>query len=708
MKEYVQSEAAECGLACIAAISASFGATYDLRELRTKFPLSLKGMSVLDMSRFSSEIGMAARPLKVHITEVKKLTLPCVLHWNLNHFVVLEKIHRNSFTVMDPAHGRIKVSTSVFHENFTGIAIEFSKTATFREKRARRTIPLRQLTGKVVGLKRALAQVIIFAIFLELINLTAPLMSRFIVDDVLVSADRDLLTIIIIGYAILLILQTGTSYFRSWTLISISQRYGFQWLSNVFTHLLRLPVGYFEKRHTGDILSRFGTIGTIQKLLTSSAVEGAMDGVMALASLAMMFMVSPKLSAIVCFAVFLYSISRILTLSWMRSTEAGRLTLAAKESTHFVETIRSIVPLRLFDRIDQRRARWQNLIIDVQNYDARSAIITIFTGSVNKVIFGAENLIIFWLGARMILERTPDASSQFTTGMLLSFVGYKVQFTSRISSLIDFLAQLRLLSLYMDRLGDIVSEQPEVDLAHQADISHLEPEIEFRNISFRYTANSPLVLKNLNFKIFAGESVAIKGSSGSGKTTLLKLLLGLFEPTSGDILYGGIPIRQLGLANYRRMIGAVMQEDSLMSGSLAENISFFDVGPSQSLIEDCAQLANIHKDIIAMPMGYHSIVGDLGSGLSGGQKQRILLARALYKRPRLLVLDEATSHLDVKNEREISRNIAAQKMTRILVAHRPETIASAQRVIILRNGKIVPHLPDTHAAQDEALSALSP
>jgi ATP-binding cassette, subfamily B, bacterial CvaB/MchF/RaxB len=249
--------------------------------------------------------------------------------------------------------------------------------------------------------------------------------------------------------------------------------------------------------------------------------------------------------------------------------------------------------------------------------------------------------------------------------------------------------QIKMLGLHSERLADIVLEPPERDAVPDHDLKHLKASLELRNVSFRYGDGEPWVLRNANFKVEPGQSVAVIGPSGAGKTTLLKILLGILQPQEGEVLYGGVPIKQLGLANVRQRIGTVMQDDVLLTGSIADNISFFDVTLDNARVEACAKLANVHDDVTRMPMGYHTLVGDLGSGLSGGQKQRLLLARALYKHPRVLALDEATSHLDVMNERAVTARISLLRLTRLIIAHRPETIAGAKRVVQVAQGQVV-------------------
>jgi ATP-binding cassette subfamily B protein RaxB len=299
-------------------------------------------------------------------------------------------------------------------------------------------------------------------------------------------------------------------------------------------------------------------------------------------------------------------------------------------------------------------------------------------------LFGTERVIVIWLAALAVMD------AKFSVGMLFAFISYKDQFSQRMAGLVDKLFEFRMLRLHGQRVADIVMTEPEQDtFMHEVDPAEITPSIELRQLSFRYSDSEPYIIKDLDLKITTGECLALTGPSGSGKTTLMKLLLGLLEPTSGEILIGGVKLANLGLSNYRQLIGTVMQDDMLFAGSVSDNISFFSTSPDQEQIVQCARLAAIDNEIMGMPMAYNTLVGDIGTGLSGGQKQRILLARALYKNPQLLVLDEATSHLDVWNEQAVNAAIQSLKLTRVIVAHRPETIDMAERVVVLHGGKIV-------------------
>ncbi|WP_140627009.1 peptidase domain-containing ABC transporter [Methylibium rhizosphaerae] len=688
MHAQLQSEAAECSLACLAMVASAHGLRLDLAELRRRFPVSLKGANLQQLMVHAAALGFSSRPLRLEMSELRQLQLPCVLHWDLNHFVVLKRVNRRGAVVLDPAVGERRLPLAQVSRHFTGVALELFPNATFQPADQRQRLKLSQLTGRVRGLNRSLLQILAVALVLELFAVVAPLFNQLVVDEVITSHDADLLTVLALGFGLLLVAQTGIGLARSWMVMVLGQTLSLQWLGNMFAHLVRLPLDYFEKRHLGDVVSRFGSVTAIQKTLTTNVIEAVLDGVMALAALTMMLLYAPQLAAVTVTAVLLYTLLRWASYRPLREAAAERLVVASRENTHFLETLRAITPLKLFGREEARRAGWQNLIVDVQNRDVRTARMNIGFAAASTFIFGTENLVVFWLGARLVMQGQSTQAVAFTVGMMFAFASYKGQFTSRVSALVNYAIELKMLSLHAERLGDIALTAPETDELPESDLSHLPASLELRNVSFRYGEGEPWLLKNANFKVEAGQSVALTGPSGCGKTTLLKLMLGLLPPTEGEVLYGGVPIRQLGIANVRRRIGTVMQEDVLLTGSLADNISFFDPRPSSQRAEVCARLAQLHADIMKMPMGYHTLVGDLGSGLSGGQKQRLLLARALYKQPSVLALDEATSHLDAGNERAVTLTLGGMRLTRLVIAHRPETIAGAQRVVQIRDGQV--------------------
>ena len=678
----LQTEAAECGLAALAMIASYHGFRTDLPVLRGRFALSLKGSNLAQIIHYADGLNLSSRPLRLEVEELRDLKMPCVLHWNLNHFVVLKSAGKKGIVIHDPAIGVCHLSYADAGKHFTGVALELTPTAEFKPANEQRRVALFTLLGKVEGLWRAFGLVFIMALALEAFALLTPMFNQWVVDEALASKDRGLLNILVIGFALLLMTQTAISLARGWTMMYLSTHLNLQWVANVFSHLLRLPVVWFEKRHLGDIVSRFGSVGAIQRTLTTSFIAAMLDGLMAIATLVMMFLYSATLSAVVLSAVFLYALLRTLAYRPLREASQESLVLSAKEQSCFLETIRAVQAIKLFGRELERRARWLNLMVDSINRGVRTQKFMLWFGIANTSVFGLENLLVFWLGAHMVMD------GGFTVGMLFAFTSYGGQFSGRMSSLIDKYIEFRMLSLQAERLADIVLEPPEESNSNEVLPDNLTPRIELIDVGFRYADGEPWVIRNLNMTIEPGEALALIGPSGCGKTTLVKLILGLRQPSEGEVRYGGVPIKQLGQRAYRAALAAVMQDDQLLAGSMADNICFFAPQADQARIEECARLAAVHDDIAAMPMGYHTLVGDMGTTLSGGQKQRVLLARALYKSPKVLVLDEATSHLDVERERQVNQAISALAMTRICVAHRPETIAMARRVVRLHHGAI--------------------
>lgn len=678
----LQTEAAECGIACLAMVASYHGYRIDLATLRARFSVSLKGVTLTQLVRYADGLKFASRPLRLELTELVDLKTPCILHWDLNHFVVLKKADAKGIVIHDPAIGVRHLTYDQVGKQFTGVALELTPTVEFKPATEVRRVSLRGLMGKVDGLWRSLGLVFVMSLALEAFALLSPMFNQWVVDEALASNDRGLLNILVFGFAVMMIVQTAIAMARGWTVMYLSTHLGMQWFANVFTHLLRLPVAWFEKRHLGDVVSRFGSIGTIQHTLTTGFIEAILDGMMAIATLVMIAVYSIKLTVVVLAAVLLYALLRALTYRPLREANEESLVLGAKEQSCFLETIRGVQAIKLFGRELDRRSRWLNFLADSINRGVRTQKFMLWFGIANMVVFGIEKLLVFWLGAHMVMD------GSFTIGMLFAFASYQSQFTGRVSSLIDKFIEFRMLSLHAERLADIVLEPAEPEIAHDINTDNLVPRIELVNVSFRYSDGEPWVVRQLNLTIEPGESMVFVGPSGCGKTTLVKLILGILPPTEGEILYGGTPITQMGNRTYRASLAAVMQDDQLLTGSLADNISFFDQKVDRERIEACAKLAAIHDEIVAMPMAYHTLSGDMGTTLSGGQKQRVLLARALYKEPKVLVLDEATSHLDIEGELLVNEAIKDLSITRICVAHRPETIAMAKRVVRLNKGVI--------------------
>jgi ATP-binding cassette subfamily B protein RaxB len=698
----LQTEATECGLACLGMVAGFYGYRTDLAALRQQFSISLKGATLTNLIQIANRLELGARPLKLELEGLSQLKLPCILHWNFNHFVVLKEVNARSITILDPAFGLRILSFDAASTAFTGVALELWPNPSFKPQKRKQPIKLHSLMGRVTGLSRSFGQVLLLAVALEILSIITPFFLQWVIDDVLVSADRDLLTTLALGFGLLMLMQQTVGIVRSWVIMYMGTTLNVQWRANVFTHLIRLPIQYFEKRHLGDVVSRFSSIDNIQHTLTTSFLEAILDGLMTIVTLVMMFIYSPTLGWIAVGAMALYGLSRWAWYRPLRNATEEQIIHAAKQQSHFLESVRGVKAIKLFQRQDERRSTWLSLVVDQINADLRTQKLQILFKLTNGLLFGIENILIIWLGAKLVID------GNFSVGVMMAFIAYKSQFDGRVSGLIDKLIDVNMLQLQGERLADIVLTEPEELHTYNIIPSHdaLQPTIEAVNLQYRYAEQEPFVLSGINFKIAAGESVAIVGPSGCGKTTLMHVLLGLLPATNGDVLIGGISVRQLGIQVLRQMVGTVLQDDVLFAGSIADNISFFDPQADQEWVEQCAAMAAIAPEITAMPMRYNTLVGDMGTILSGGQKQRVLLARALYKRPQILFLDEATSHLDIAKEHEVNAIVKSLNITRVIIAHRPETIATANRTIFIAAGKVAGSVATSALAQKpESLEA---
>jgi len=693
------TEAAECGLASLAMVANALGYRCTLAELRQRFSLSLKGATLAQIIDMAGQLGLQSRPLRLELDELDQLARPCILHWDLNHFVVLSKVDRHGIVVLDPARGERRLSIAEASKHFTGVALELSPGPDFAPKPEPPTVSWRQLSGRMDGLVRALALVLGLSIALQVFVLLAPFFMQWTVDQVLVSADHDLLTVLGLGFGLSLLLQVAIGALRGWTVTALSAQIGLQWGGNVFSHLLRLPMAFFEKRHLGDVVSRMSSVATLQKTMTTSFVEAIVDGLMATATLVLMLVYSWKLALVTLLAVVLYLGLRLATYRAFRDRSESQLENGARQQTHLLESLRGMQSLKLAGIEAQRRATYGGLMVETSNSEIGIARLGIGFSSAQSLVFGLERIAVIWIGATLAMENV------FSVGMLIAYLAYKDQFAGRVGALIDKIIEFRMLRLHGERLADIVLTAPESDRGERTLANLPKACLKVSGLGFRYGDGERWVLKDLDFEIPEGESVAIVGASGCGKSTLAKLLLGLMSPQEGRIEVDGIDLAKLGMRNYRRMTAAVMQDDQLFAGSLIDNIALGDEAFDLERVEEAARMAGIHDEIAAMPMGYHTLVGDMGAALSGGQRQRVILARALYRKPALLVLDEATSHLDVDRERWVNDAVRKLNLTRIIIAHRPETIASADRVLVMHGGRIVQQLT-THrgATSPQAVS----
>jgi ATP-binding cassette subfamily B protein RaxB len=671
----LQSEAPECGIACLAMVASYHGYLTDLSAMRMRLSPSLKGVTLKNLSQIAEGMGLTARGVQAPLEALGKLQLPAVLHWDMNHFVVLVAVKGRRITVHDPGRGRRVLAIEEASRHYTGVAMEFAPTASFRPRDEREQVSAFQLLGVARGLKGTLAQILVLSLALEVFAIAMPFFLQLVVDRVLVGRDRDLLTVLGVAFGALVLITVAVTAVRAWVSVYLSTNLNLRLLSTLFAHLVKLPLSWFEKRNIGDIVSKFRSVDAVQRTLSTTFVETMVDGIMVALTLVVMGWYSLTLTAVVVGAALLYVAVRWLLYYPQRYATDEQLSHEAKSGTHFIETLRGMMAIKLNLRENERRAAYQNLVVDQVNAGVKVQNVGIAQRAASALIFGLENVAVIWLGALAVME------GKFSVGMLYAFLGFKIVFLTRVNALVEKWNDFRMLDLHAERIADIALAEEETAHAGVPVESAGAPiTIEARGVSFAYGPEG-FVFRGVDFSVSPGETVAIVGPSGCGKTTLIKVLVGLLEPTEGSVLVNGRNLRDWDLAHYRRRIGAVMQDDQLFVGTIEDNISFFDPEHDPERVRECARLAMIDADISAMPMGYNTIVGSLGAALSGGQKQRVLLARALYRKPQVLFLDEAFDQLDVALERNITDGLTNFNLAMVIVSHRPETISGRFKII---------------------------
>jgi ATP-binding cassette, subfamily B, bacterial CvaB/MchF/RaxB len=674
-----QSESSECGLVCLAMVAGAHGLQHDLASLRSRYAVSIKGATLKTLMSVANDLKLETRALRCELNDLSEIRLPAILHWRNSHFVVLAKVRRGRFVIHDPAAGKLTLRAKDVSDHFTGVVLETWPGPKFQRQDMRNRLKIDTIFPRTGEVSAALWMLFALAFGVEIAALAMPMLQQLIIDNALVTADLNLLQLLAVGMAIMLFGQAATTAIRGLVLRNLTAFTSLIVPVHIFQHLAALPPTWFERRSAADIVSRFDSGKAIQQTLTTTVVGAGIDGVVALVALAAMAMYEPFLTALVLVATLTYGAIRILYYNTFRQASAGIIAQSAKVEGILWETLRGMSTIKAFNAEQQRRGTYLSALSHaVQLQNSVSTVTTAF-GFAHEMLFAAERVLILYLGALAVLD------NRLSVGMLIAFLSFRENFVGKASSLIEAVFQFRMLSIHTDRLADILLTERErnTPMPFLGDRS-IEGRVEVRNASFRYGAGEPDVLTNCSLSVAPGEIVAIIGPSGAGKSTLFKLLSGQLTPRAGDILIDGLPIATFGIERLRDLIAIVRQDDMLFAGTISENVSFIHDTPNQERIQECASKAQIHDEIQRMPMGYNTLVGSMGTGLSGGQSQRLMLARALYRQPRLLLLDEATSHLDLDNERGISLTLRDLGVTQIVIAHRPETIAKADRVIDIR------------------------
>ncbi len=677
----LQGEMSECGLTCLAMVASHFGRGVSLAELRSQFRVSQAGCSAASIATHAEALGLQSKAVRVSLGELRKLKPPAVLHWRMNHFVVLAGIGRRTITIHDPAVGRRKIDWSEIDRCFTGIALEFFPGKSFTPKPAPPKLRLRDLWSSSQGLWGAVARLIVLAVVVQALSLLAPLVSQLVVDEAIARTNTDLLAVVLIGFGLLKLTQVVLEFLRGWAGLFLGQTLSFELQSNLMRHLLRLPAAFFERRHVGDVVSRLDSMRPIHTLLSSTLINMLLDGLLCVATLAMMLLYSLPLASLVVGALGLIFVTRVAAFPYIRRVTEELIMSRAGLNTVVLETIRAIRPVKLFARERLRHERWSAAFTDTLNIEIRLQRFGIVGQAASGISISALDLALLGFGALAVIE------NKLTLGMLFAFQAWRSQFENSLFSLMRQYFAVRTAGLHLERLAELVTAEPEA--SSRVRVEKLEGGVRIRNARFRHADDLPWILDGAELTVQAGESIALTGVSGAGKSTVLKLLSGLLILNDGEIVFDDLPLCRENLRAIRAQTGVVMQDDRLLTGSIAENIAFFDATRDRRALVAAAEAAAVADDIRSLPMGFETLIGDMGSALSGGQRQRILLARALYHRPSILLLDEGTANLDASTEGKVLEGLRGRGITRIVVAHRQAAISACDRVVSLQDGQLV-------------------
>jgi ATP-binding cassette subfamily B protein RaxB len=672
----LQQERAECGLACVAMIAGYFGRQVSLNVLRARHPPSARGATLNDLLQAGAGLSLAMRPVRLELSELSRLALPAVLHWRLDHFVVLSRLRRGKAVIHDPASGRQVVSSRELNASFTGVALEVAPASNFQRGDERNTLSITSLLRSCRRVGRYLGLMLLLLMVVQLLALVPPIATQLLVDEVILGQDSSWLYRTLAGLAIVLAVGTMLDAIRRWTGLYTGTQLAADTTQAVVRHLYNLPTQFVHNRHQGDLMSRLQSLDPIRRAITDTGINGVVQSMVIVATLAIMLFYSPWLTVVSLAGMLATALLLAAVLPVTRRLSEQALVHKAHQDSSLLETLRATDVVHALGLAPMRLAQWQNHFVASMNARVGAGKLSIWQGFGNGLIAGAEQVAFLGIGITALLDR------ELTLGVLFAFMALRSRLAHAVLALFSVCQELFLLQVHVGRLSDIVLAEPLAQAPDGAITQAVRGSLRARELWFRF-ASGPWVVRAFSCEIQAGESVVISGPSGCGKTTLLKLLSAQLSPGAGHILVDG---RELSLWNPQalgRQFATVLQDDALFRGSLAANIAAFDPEPDLGRVRDAADAAGIWQDIRRMPMGLDTPVGDMGSTLSGGQRQRLALARAFYRQPRVLFLDEATSHLDIETESRVLDNVDALRITVVSVAHRPDVLRRAGRVIRL-------------------------
>lgn len=674
----------ECGAACLAMILSYYGRATTVAEVQEHCRTGRDGLSASAIKSMAGSYGLRVRAITVSEQDFGLVPLPAIVHWNFNHFLVVERWLANSVDVVDPAYGRTRVSKDAFQQSFTGVAILLEPGVNFSRRRARKNVKLRTYARKYVQQSPvAVLQIFVASLLLQLFGLAIPALTKIVVDQVIPHHLQDTLILLGIGIAVLLLSQLVTTLLRGSVLLYLQTRIDRRMMLDFFEHLLTLPQRFFQQRSSGDILARMNSNLVIRDTISNQLISTVLDGSFVIVYCVILLSQSWGFSLLVLGIGALQFILLLATNHLMRVYSHQELTAQGKAEGYMAETLVGMLTLKSMGAEQQALERWSNLFYAQMNASIRRNTLSMVINAILLTLRAFAPLALLWFGTWQVLHGT------LQVGTMLALNALGTAFLMPLTTLVTSGQSLQLIHSHLERIADVMETAPEQDGSAVQLPPRLRGNVHLESVNFQYDADMPPVLQDINVNILAGQRVAIVGRTGSGKSTLGSLLLGLYLPTEGEILYDGVPLRTLNYQAVRSQFGVVIQNSNIFSGSIRDNITLNKPGIDNDAVIRAARMAAIHEDILCMPMGYETYVAEAGNALSGGQRQRIALARALLNSPVLLLLDEATSALDVLTEQTIEQNLHTLACTQIIIAHRLSTIRNADLILVLEQGRLV-------------------
>ncbi len=682
-----QIDAMDCGAASLAMICRHFGRTVSLSRIRQLCHTALDGTSLKAMCQAATELGLAARALKVSIRNLSNMPLPAIVHWEGNHWMVLYDVAKSHVRVDDPGLGPRKIPRAEFESKWSGYAALFDYTTAF-EQAPLAVSPLAKLVPFLKGHRTILLQVLLLALAVTFLQMLFPIFTQMVVDKVIVENDLGLLKVLLLAMAVALVFMQIANLVQQYLLSFAAVRIDGALLDFLTRQLLSLPMTYFNSRRTGDIQRRLDGARQVRQFAVQFGIGGLLAVVTLGGALSVMAAYSPKLAGVFLATTPLYAALMYFSVKVVRPLLADIEESQGKYSSHQIDAIKGMEAVKAASAELTFRDAMLNEYLGITKKIFRSSFIVLSYDSVLQSIGLLATTLFLWVGATMVIK------NEISVGAFVAFSALTAMAYGAILRTLGIWDQAQFVIVLLNRLNDIFEPEPEQgrDRSHLAPVHTLAGHIELRNVGFKYGGSeAPDILKQISLQFAPGRTFAIVGRSGSGKTTLIKLLAGLLDPTEGTILFDRVDLKTLNYRDVRRQIGMVLQENHLFNETITRNISFGDPEPDFDRVLWCAQTANAHDFIMRLPLGYETRVGESGLGLSGGQNQRIAIARALYLDPPVLIFDEATSALDAESERAIQQSLGQLMAgrTSIIVAHRLSTIRDANTIVVLDNGAVV-------------------